>query len=117
LEAAVTSIFSRLFERPPLTRARLRWAYAVAIAIDLIQLMLGPFGWAFADQALDIVAMILISRVLGFHFALLPTFALEFLPLTDMLPTWTGCVAIVVALRRREELATTPPAPGPVIDI
>jgi hypothetical protein len=54
--------------------------------------------------------------VLGFHFALLPTFALEFLPFTDMLPTWTGCVAIVVALRRRDELAT-PPAPGPVIDI
>ena len=113
----MTSVFSRLLERPPLTRARVRAAYAIAIATDVIQLILGPFGWAFADQALDIAAMILISRVLGFHFALLPTFALEFLPFTDMLPTWTGCVAIVVALRRREELATTPPAPGPVIDI
>jgi hypothetical protein len=112
----VTSMFSYLFERPPLTRARVRWAYGVAIATDLIQLILGPFGWAFADEALDVAAMILISRVLGFHAALLPTFALEFLPLTDMLPTWTGCVAIVVALRRRE-LTATPPAPGPVIDI
>jgi hypothetical protein len=113
----VTSFFSRLFERPSLTPARVRAAYTIAIATDLIQLILGPFCWAFADQALDIAAMILISRVLGFHFALLPTFALEFLPLTDMLPTWTGCVAIVVALRRRPAIATPPPAPGPVIDI
>jgi hypothetical protein len=113
---AVTSFFSRLFEQPPLTRVRVRWAYVVAIATDLLQLLLGPFGWAFADEALDVAAMILISRALGFHVMLLPTFALEFLPLTDMLPTWTGCVAVVVALRRRHGLATTP-APGPVIDI
>jgi hypothetical protein len=113
----VTSFFSRLFERPPLTRARVQSAYVVAVATDLIQLILGPFGWAFADEALDVAAMVLISRALGFHAALLPTFALEFLPLTDMLPTWTGCVAIVVALRRRQELTTTPHAPGPVIDI
>ena len=110
------SIFSRLFEQPPLTPARVRWAYVVAIATDLVQLILGPFGWVFADQALDVAAMILISRALGFHVMLLPTFALEFLPFTDMLPTWTGCVAVVVAMRRRQELAT-PPAPGPVIDI
>jgi hypothetical protein len=117
MQGVVTSLFSRLFERPMLTRARVRWAYAVAITTDLIQLILGPFGWAFADQALDVVAMILVSRALGFHVVLLPTFALEFLPFTDLMPTWTGCVAIVVALRRREELATTHPAPGPVIDV
>ena len=112
----MTSFFSRLFEAPALTSARVRWAYGVAIATDLLQLLLGPFGWAFADEALDVAAMILISRALGFHVMLLPTFALEFLPFTDMLPTWTGCVAVVVTLRRRQELATTP-APGPVIDI
>ena len=88
------------------------------MATDLLQLLLGPFGWAFADEALDVAAMILVSRALGFHVMLLPTFALEFLPFTDMLPTWTGCVAVVVALRRREAaLVTAPPAPGPVIDI
>ena len=112
----MTSFFSRLFEQPALTPARVRLSYAVAIATDLLQLLLGPFGWAFADEALDVAAMILISRALGFHVMLLPTFALEFLPFTDMLPTWTGCVALVVALRRRQELAMSP-APGPVIDI
>ena len=114
---AVTSFFSRFFESPSLTPARVRSAYAVAMATDLLQLILGPFGWAFIDEALDVVAMILVSRALGFHVMLLPTFALEFLPFTDMLPTWTGCVAVVVAMRRRQQLVTTPPAPGPVIDI
>jgi hypothetical protein len=110
------SIFSRLLEPPRLTPSRIRWAYVVAMATDVLQLALGPFGWAFVDELLDVTAMILVSRTIGFHALLLPTFALEFLPFTDMLPTWTGCVALVVALRRRQELATVP-APGPVIDI
>ena len=113
----MTSFFSRLFEQPLLTSARVRLAYAVAMGTDLLQLVLGPFGWAFVDEALDVAAMVLISRAIGFHVMFLPTFALEFLPVTDMLPTWTGCVALVVAMRRRQELATTPAAPGPVIDI
>ena len=110
------SIFSRLLQRPALTPSRIRWAYVVAMATDLLQLALGPFGWVFADEILDVAAMILVSRAIGFHPVLLPTFALEFVPFTDMLPTWTGSVALVVALRRRQELAV-PPAPGPVIDI
>jgi len=86
------------------------------MATDVLQLALGPFGWAFVDELLDVAAMILITRAIGFHAMLLPTFALEFVPFTDMLPTWTGCVALVVALRRRQEVATVP-APGPIIDV
>ena len=81
-------------------------------------MLLGPFGWAFADEILDVTAMILIWRLIGFHLLLLPTFALEFLPVADMLPTWTGCVAIVVTLRKRQQARMpSPPAPGPVIDV
>jgi hypothetical protein len=100
----MTSIFSRLLLQPPLvlTASRVRAAYTVALVTDLLQLILGPFGWAFADELLDVAAMLLISRAIGFHALLLPTFALEFLPLTDMLPTWTGCVALIVGLRRRQ---------------
>jgi len=94
------------------------FACAVAVVTDLVQLLLGPLGWAFADQALDIVAMVLTSRALGFHPLLLPTFVLEFLPVTDMLPTWTGCVAIVLALRKRQPPSIPPlPESGRVIDI
>jgi len=111
-------MISNMFQPPPLTRERVRLAYAVAVTVDVLQLLLGPLGWAFADEILDVVAMILIWRALGFHPVLLPTFALEFLPLADMLPTWTGCVAIIVALRKRQQAArSAPPAPGPVIDV
>jgi hypothetical protein len=106
------------FQSPVLTRGRVGLAYAIAATTDVLQLILGPFGWAFADEILDVTAMILMWRLLGFHPLLLPTFALEFLPVADMLPTWTGCVAIVVALRKREQTRMPPPpAPGSVIDI
>jgi hypothetical protein len=95
-----------------------RAAYAVAATTDVLQLLLGPLGWAFADEILDVAAMILTSRVIGFHPLLLPTFVLEFLPVTDLLPVWTGCVALVVALRKRQQDAMRQaPAPGPVIDV
>ena len=55
---------------------------------------------------------------LGFHPLLLPTFVLEFVPLADMLPSWTVCVAIIVAVRKRQQSEIQPPLPpGPVIDI
>jgi hypothetical protein len=86
-----------------LTRARTRSAYAVAIATDGLQLLLGPFGWAFTDEILDGIATIATIRLLGFHPLLLPTFVLELVPLADMLPTWTGCVALVIRLRRAQQ--------------
>jgi hypothetical protein len=104
-------------QRPPLIASRIRLAYAIAIATDVLQFVLGPFGWAFADEILDVVAMTLLWRVLGFHPLLLPTFVLEFIPLSDMLPTWTVCVALVIALRRRQEGLTRPPGDGTVIDV
>jgi hypothetical protein len=96
-----------------------RLAYLTAVSADLLQLLMGPLGWAFGDEILDIVAMTLTWRLIGFHPLLLPTFALEFLPVTDMLPTWTGCVALVIALRKKQQAAQQP-APairGPVIDV
>ena len=112
------AMFSRFFETPPLTRARVWAAYAIAIATDALQLVLGPFGWVFVDEVLDLVAMVAVSRAIGFHVLLLPTFAIEFLPVTDMLPTWTGAVALVVGLRRRQQLVRAEaPATGPIIDV
>ena len=109
---------STMFQTPVLTRNRVRLAYAIGVTADVLQLLLGPLGWAFPDEIIDVAAMILTWRVIGFHPLLLPTFALELLPIADLLPTWTGCVAIVVALRKRQQaIAAPPPAPGPVIDV
>jgi hypothetical protein len=104
-------------EPPQLTRSRVRLAYAVAVSTDVLQFILGPFGWAGADEILDVAASALIWRLLGFHPLLLPTFLIELLPVTDMLPTWTGCVALVVAFRRRQQVGPPPPGEGTVIDV
>ena len=103
---------------PVVSRGRIRAAYAVAAAVDALQLVAGPLGWVVIDEVLDVAAAILMWRLLGFHPLLLPTFVVEFLPLVDLLPTWTGCVAVVVALRKRQQaMATPPPASGPIIDV
>jgi len=99
------------------TTREIRLAYAVAIATDVLQIALGPFGIAFADEALDVIAAVATSRLLGFHPLLLPTFVVELIPVVDMLPTWTGCVAIVVALRKRQHPVVEPPPNRDVIDV
>jgi hypothetical protein len=97
---------------------RVRTAYAVAMATDALQFVLGPFGWAFADEILDVVAAGIMWRLFGFHPLLLPTFLMEFLPISDMLPLWTGCVALVIASRKRQQISTPPPpSNGPIIDV
>ena len=101
-----------------LTPSSIRMAYAVAVAVDVAQLLLGPFGWFGIDEVLDAGAMYVISRLIGFHPLLLPTFILEFVPFTDMLPTWTGCVALVIRIRKRQGVvAEEPPDSTPVIDV
>jgi hypothetical protein len=104
-------------EPPVLTPGRVRLAYAVAVATDALQFLLGPIGWAGADEILDLAAAALMWGVLGFHPLLLPTFLVELLPVADMLPTWTGCVALVIGLRRRQQIDPPPPGQGPVIDV
>ncbi|HET7626434.1 MAG TPA: hypothetical protein VFM25_14340 [Verrucomicrobiae bacterium] len=94
---------NKLFRKPALTSRRIRFAYIAAILADGIQLALGPFGWAFADELIDVIAMILTTRLIGFHPLLLPTFIAELVPIVDFLPTWTGCVAVVIAIRRKRE--------------
>ena len=107
--------FSR-FAPPVLTKTRVWSAYGIAVAADALQLVLGPFGWAFADELVDVVAAGATWLLLGFHPLLLPTFVVEFMPMVDMLPTWTGCVALVVSMRKKHQQAI-PPSNGPVIDV
>jgi hypothetical protein len=111
----------RLFRAPAfLTPLRIWPALVVAIAADGAQVLLGPLGWAFFDEIIDVVAAIVLSLLLGFHPLFLPTFVTELIPVVDMLPTWTGCVAAVVVLRRRKQRPIArPPASTPpdVIDI
>ena len=113
----------RKFPAPRLTPKRIVLAFAAALAADAAQLAmlpLGPIG-LLPDEVVDVIAMALTCWLLGFHVLLLPTFVLELVPVLGLLPTWTGCVAAVVALRKREqrneaaplEVSATPVASTP----
>lgn len=118
LSASMRRYFADLLTPRRLRPSSVRMAYAVAVAVDLMQLLLGPLGWTGVDEVLDVGAMYATSRLLGFHPLLLPTFVLEFVPFTDMLPTWTGCVALVIRARRRQGMVSAePPDSAPVIDV
>jgi hypothetical protein len=106
-----------LFGRPIVTRKRIVLALAVAVVADALQVLLLPVAWTFAQSAVDLVAMILIMWLLGFHLLLLPTFVVEFVPVIDMLPTWTACTVAVIAFRKREQRPPAPPASTPTIEI
>jgi hypothetical protein len=99
---------------PVLTRGRIWLAFGIAVAVDALQIVLGPFGWAGFDEVSDVVTMVALSAVLGFHTLFLPTFVVKLIPVVDFAPTWTASVAIVVALRRRKARGQPPPAPPPL---
>jgi hypothetical protein len=97
-----------------LTRGRIILALAVAVVADGTQFLFGWLGLVGngIDDVIDVVAMVPIMWALGFHVLLLPTFVIKLVPLADMLPTWTGCVVAVIALRKKAERAQPP-----VIDV
>jgi hypothetical protein len=118
LFTSIRCYFARLWAPQHLTPSDIRAAYIAAVAIDAAQFLLGPLGWVGVDEVLDAVALYVISRLVGFHPLLLPTFVLEFVPFTDMLPTWTGCVALVIRVRRRQGLVSDDARDStPVIDV
>jgi hypothetical protein len=101
--------YSVAFRTPVLTRKRMWAAMAVAVIADGLQLALGPLGIAGFDQGIDLVAAVLSIGLLGFHPLLLPTFLIELIPVADLLPTWTGCIFFVIAMRRRAQAVEAPP--------
>jgi hypothetical protein len=86
-------------------------AFAVALVCDLLQLPVNfaSLSGVFAipgeglDLVIDGIAFVATTALLGFHWVLLPTAALEAVPFADALPSWTLCVGYVVAKRRQAE--------------
>jgi len=85
----------------------------VAVIADGLQFLLLPVEWTMLASVVDVIAMGLTTRILGFHLLLLPTFLIEFIPFIDALPTWTACVAAVIALRKQEQNRPPPGPPAP----
>lgn len=92
--------------------SRVAIARAVAIGADALQLGLFP---AFApgvasvfDVALDVAVCGVMTWLVGWNIAFLPSFLLEGIPFADLAPTWT--LAAIIATRKKKQL---PPPPLP----
>ncbi len=86
-----------------------RLAWLVAIIADALQLLAFPFfmegGASPFDDALDLIVAVVLIRLLGWHWAFLPTLMAEVVPGLDLFPTWTAAVFFVT---RRQVSSSEP---------
>ena len=86
-----------------------RLAWLVAIAADGLQILVLPLFIAGAlspaDAIIDLAAAVILSRLLGWHWAFLPTLLAELFPALDLFPTWTAAVLYVTWQRARSQEA------------
>jgi hypothetical protein len=95
-----------------------RLAWLVAMAADVVQIV----GFSLfvegavspADAVLDLVVGFILVRLLGWHWAFLPSLAAEMIPGVDLFPTWTAAVWYVTRRKMNpEEPEILPPGPAP----
>lgn len=99
-----------------LRRADHRLAWSIAIAADALQIGLFPLfaagGVSPADSALDLIVAVALTKILGWHWAFLPSVMAELLPGFDLFPTWTAAVYFVTRQDVKDgEPEILPPAP------
>jgi hypothetical protein len=73
-----------------------RTAMLVAIAADLLQLVVFPLfvegAFSPPDDLLDLGVAALLTHLLGWHWEFLPTFFAKLVPGVDLVPFWTFAV-------------------------
>jgi hypothetical protein len=84
-----------------MTPGRIRAARAVAMVADLAEIVVFP---AFmegllspANDVLDVAVAITLTVLLGWHWAFLPSFLAEMIPVVGLVPTWTAAVFYVTS--------------------
>ena len=101
-----------------------REAWLVAIAADVIQLAALPLFVAGAlspvDDLLDVAVGAILVRLLGWHWAFVPSFVAKLVPGLDLFPTWTAAVFFVTSQRTSVEAESERPVivfpgPGPIL--
>ena len=79
-----------------MTPGNVRTARLLAIAADVTQIVVFPLfvGGALSpwDDGLDLLVAAVMTRLVGWHWAFVPTFFAELVPGLDLVPTWTAAV-------------------------
>lgn len=87
-------MFDDSFLKSP--RSRFRAAIVLAIVADAVQIAIFPL---FAEGAIsplddiaDLIVMVALIRLIGWHWEFLPSFVAELVPGLDLVPFWTLAV-------------------------
>ncbi len=101
-----------------LTPRRVRAARLIAAIVDLSQIALLPTFFpasvAGANNVIDLVVAAVLIALVGWHWAFLPTFLIEMIPMAELAPTWS--LAVYLATRGHggeEEVSVTDVTPKP----
>ena len=103
----------------PLSRRRIILARALAVTVDFFQIVVSPvFSLGAAsplDDVLDVATAAGMIGLVGWHWAFLPSFLSELVPVWDLAPTWT--IAVFLATRKGATGVSgqpVPPRPGTI---
>lgn len=88
-------------------RSRFRAAIVLAIVADAVQILIFPLFAEGAisplDDILDLIVMVALIRLIGWHWEFLPSFIAELVPGLDLVPFWTLAVVNVYRKWKRIE--------------
>jgi hypothetical protein len=97
-------------------RSTIAAAYVIAIGADAFEVGLAPLmseGIASPlNDIVDVITGIILTLMLGWHIAFLPSFMIKLLPVVDFAPTWTLAVLIATRAGRIAENDLPPPITG-----
>jgi len=69
------------------------------MAVDFVQWVAVPFFLPGAaspvNDVVDVITAVVLTRLVGWHIAFLPTFVAELIPMVGLFPTWTVAVFFV----------------------
>lgn len=102
--------------RRPAPRARI--ALVVALVADVLQWVLVPLvigGIASpVNNVIDVGVAIAMIVLVGWHWAFLPAFIAELVPVVDLVPTWT--IAVWLATRGRKPEPGREPSSAEIVE-
>jgi len=92
------------------TPRRILAARILAVVADAIQIGLLPLfaegAASIVNDLLDAVIAVVMVILVGWHWAFVPAFFAELVPVVDLAPTWT--LAVFIATRRAATASTGP---------
>ena len=90
-----------------------RTALAIAVLADAVQIVFFPMFVQGAlsplDDLLDLAVAWMLIRLLGWHWAFLPSLVAKIVPGVDLVPTWTMAVLVATREAPREQAKIEPP--------